>query len=124
MNMIKEPSVMDKKPENTKISYPTCPANLSGALTSYYFEPKYIKAIRPLGDINPPGHTSPVDHATFMTDYTGKIPIYDTANATYHSEWDGKVLVQLLDNTHLKVEKKSGACTADEVYSDPYMFER
>ncbi len=63
-----------------KINYPTCPANVSGILTSPIVETKYIRAIRPNGAFNPPGHTSPVDHATFMTDYTGKIPIYSPAD--------------------------------------------
>lgn len=59
-----------------KESFLPCPSDISGILTYPLVDPKYIQAIKPLGDVNPPGHTSPVDHASFMTDYTGLIPIY------------------------------------------------
>lgn len=61
--------------------YPECPADLSGILTAPLMEPKYISALIPLGNINPPGHTSPVDHIYFDTNYDGKIPLYAPADA-------------------------------------------
>lgn len=62
-------------------SYPSCPADLEGILTAPLMEPKYIYALTPLGNINPPGHTSPVDHIYFSTDYEGQIPLFAPADA-------------------------------------------
>lgn len=64
------------------IGVPSCPQNLSGLLTYPLMEPKYIAALTPLGNINPPGHTSPVDHIYFQTNYDGKIPMSAPADAT------------------------------------------
>lgn len=61
--------------------YSTCPKDLSGVLTAPLMDPKYISALTPLGNINPPGHTSPVDHIYFATEFTGKIPLLAPANA-------------------------------------------
>jgi len=55
--------------------YPKCPANLAGLLTYPLMDPQYIGALTPLGNVNPPGHTSPVDHVYFETDYNGHIPM-------------------------------------------------
>ena len=60
---------------------PACPAELSGVLTHPLMDPKYIAALTPLGNLNPPGHTSPVDHIYFATKYTGRIPLYAPADA-------------------------------------------
>lgn len=62
-----------------------CPANLSGILTYPFMESKYIAALTPLGNINPPGHTSPVDHVYFATTYEGRIPLYAPADAVITS---------------------------------------
>ena len=59
-----------------------CPKDLSGVLTAPLMEPKYISGLTPLGNINPPGHTSPVDHIYFATEFTGKIPLPAPAVAT------------------------------------------
>lgn len=61
--------------------YPDCPANLEGILTAPLMDPKNISNLIPLGNINPPGHTSPVDHIYFGTQETEKIPLYAPANA-------------------------------------------
>ena len=61
--------------------YPDCPSDLSGILTYPLMEAKYISALTPLGNINPPGHTSPVDHIYFATEYEGKIPLYAPADS-------------------------------------------
>jgi hypothetical protein len=45
-------------------------------------EPKYISTLTPLGNINPPGHTSPVDHIYFSTNYAGKIPLLAPTDAS------------------------------------------
>ncbi len=75
------PSIEKEIPKDSlKTEYPTCPTDLTGILTYPIVELEYVRSIRPLGDVNPPGHTSPVDHATFMTDFTGKIPIYAPAD--------------------------------------------
>ena len=63
-------------------SSPECPKNLSGVLTAPLMNPKYISALTPLGNINPPGHTSPVDHIYFSTDFAGKIPLLAPADAS------------------------------------------
>lgn len=44
---------------------PACPADLSGILTYQLMDPKYIGGMIPLGNVSPPGHTSPVDHIYF-----------------------------------------------------------
>lgn len=61
--------------------YPKCPEDLSGILTYPLMETKYISVLTPLGNINPPGHTSPVDHIYFATQYDGKIPLYAPADS-------------------------------------------
>lgn len=60
---------------------PTCPKNLSGILTYPLMDPQYIAALTPLGNINPPGHTSPVDHIYFQTNYDGHIPMSAPADS-------------------------------------------
>lgn len=72
---------MAKKITQSLNSYPTCPKNLSGVLTAPLMDPKYISALTPLGNINPPSHTSPVDHIYFATDFTGRIPLLAPADA-------------------------------------------
>lgn len=67
--------------EIAKSSAPKCPENLSGILTYPFIKPEDISAIIPLGNINPPGHTSPVDHNYFETDETGEIPLYAPADS-------------------------------------------
>ena len=56
--------------------YPKCPADLTGILTTPLMDPEKISALIPLGNISPPGHTSPADHIYFATKETGKIPVY------------------------------------------------
>ena len=70
-----------KQPDPSKGNFPSCPSDLAGVLTAPLMEPKYIAALTPLGNINPPGHTSPVDHIYFATDYSGQIPLYAPADA-------------------------------------------
>src|SRR3989339_1378349 len=66
-------------------TYPKCPANLEGILTFPMIDPKYISAITPLGNINPPGHTSPVDHNYFASNYSDKIPVFSPADSWINS---------------------------------------
>lgn len=73
---------MAKKISQSLSSYPACPKQLSGLLTAPLMDPKYISALTPLGNINPPGHTSPVDHIYFATDFSGKIPLLAPADAS------------------------------------------
>jgi hypothetical protein len=63
------------------LQYPKCPADLTGILTAPLIEPKYISALTPLGNLNPPGHTSPVDHIYFSTDSNERIPVYAPADS-------------------------------------------
>ena len=56
--------------------YPKCPGNLSGILTYPLIKPENLSAIIPLGNISPPGHTSPADHNYFSSDSVEKVPIY------------------------------------------------
>lgn len=63
-------------------SFPACPKSISGILTAPLMDPKYISNLTPLGNINPPGHTSPVDHIYFATNFRGRIPLLAPANAT------------------------------------------
>jgi len=72
---------MAKKVAQAFSSYPACPKNLSGILTAPLMDPKYISQLTPLGNINPPGHTSPVDHIYFATDFPGRIPLLAPADA-------------------------------------------
>lgn len=67
------------------LNAPVCPKNLSGILTYPLMKPEFIAALTPLGNINPPGHTSPVDHIYFETTYDGKIPMGVPADATITS---------------------------------------
>jgi len=68
--------------EITKSKAPECPDELSGILTYPFIRPQDISAITPLGNINPPGHTSPVDHNYFETDVLDEIPLYAPADST------------------------------------------
>jgi len=61
-------------------SYPKCPSNLSGILTYQLMDPKYIGSMIPLGNVAPPGHTSPVDHIYFEANTDGHIPLYAPAD--------------------------------------------
>ena len=82
-NAYQNKNIENNKDEVSKTNskYPSCPENLSGILTYPLMEPKYISGLIPLGNINPPGHTSPVDHIYFATDYDGRIPLYAPADA-------------------------------------------
>jgi hypothetical protein len=62
-------------------AYPACPSDLSGILTAPLMDPQYIAYLVPLGNINPPGHTSPVDHVYFFTTYDDQVPLYAPADA-------------------------------------------
>jgi hypothetical protein len=62
-------------------TYPKCPQNLSGILTAPLMAPEKISALIPLGNLNPPGHTSPVDHIYFNTLARGNIELYAPADA-------------------------------------------
>ncbi len=61
-------------------NYPKCPSNLSGILTYQLMDPKYIGSMIPLGNVSPPGHTSPVDHIYFNVNTDGHIPLYAPAD--------------------------------------------
>lgn len=61
--------------------YPACPSNLSGVLTHQLMDPKYIGAMIPLGNVSPPGHTSPVDHNYFILNSDDKVPLYAPADS-------------------------------------------
>lgn len=65
---------IDEKLKNKLNSFPTCPTELSGIFTHELIDPDKIYMI-PLGNLNPPGHTSPVDHIYFDTLETGKLAI-------------------------------------------------
>lgn len=75
----------DQSTKTTDASIRPCPANLTGILTYPLMEPKYISALTPLGNINPPGHTAPVDHIYFATNETSRIPLHAPANAVITS---------------------------------------
>ena len=72
-----------KEDGTTKLfsKYPKCPSNLAGILTAPLIELEHLTSIAPLGNLNPPGHTSPVDHNYFSTDSNAKIPVYAPADA-------------------------------------------
>lgn len=72
---------VEKKFPWISADFPSCPKDLSGILTAPLMEPKYISTLTPLGNINPPGHTSPVDHIYFATDYLEKITLLAPADA-------------------------------------------
>ena len=61
-------------------AYPKCPASLSGILTYQLMDPKYIGSMIPLGNVSPPGHTSPVDHIYFNVNSDDQIPLYAPAD--------------------------------------------
>lgn len=67
--------------KNKFSKYPKCPSNLAGILTAPLMAPNKIVSLTPLGNLNPPGHTSPVDHIYFQTKETGKIPLYAPADS-------------------------------------------
>ncbi len=60
---------------------PNCPANLDGSLTSPLIDLSKVSAIVPLGNLNPPGHTSPVDHNYFTVAENGKVALYAPADS-------------------------------------------
>ncbi len=62
-------------------TYPACPENLEGILDYQLIDMDKITSITPLGNLNPPGHTSPVDHNYFSTDSDEKISVYAPADA-------------------------------------------
>jgi hypothetical protein len=66
--------------DNPLSTFPQCPKNLSGILTIPLIELKHITSITPLGNISPPGHTSPVDHNYFSADTDDKVPVYAPAD--------------------------------------------
>jgi len=66
--------------DNPLSSYPKCPGDLAGILTVPLIELKHITSITPLGNLNPPGHTSPVDHNYFSVDTDNKVPVYAPAD--------------------------------------------
>ncbi|MCX6808779.1 MAG: hypothetical protein NTW50_03890 [Candidatus Berkelbacteria bacterium] len=72
-------SIVDKIMNSTG-SYSKCPDNLSGILTYQLMDPKYIGSMIPLGNVAPPGHTSPVDHIYFNVNSDDQIPLYAPAN--------------------------------------------
>jgi hypothetical protein len=39
-------------------------------------------------------------------------------------EYPYKFLIQLVDDTHIKIEKQSGACGANEKLNNPFTYER
>jgi hypothetical protein len=59
-----------------------CPANLSGLFTYFFINPDNLEAIDPLGGVNPPMHTQPVDHIYFTTknSLNARVPIYMPAD--------------------------------------------
>jgi hypothetical protein len=61
---------------------PDCPTDLSGVLDYPLMPPEAILNLIPLGNINPPGHTAPVDHIYFDSLVEDKIPLYAPADAT------------------------------------------
>lgn len=62
-------------------SLPSCPSDLSGLLTTRIMDKGVIKALIPLGNSNPPGHTFPVDHNYFEGDADGiKHNVYAPGN--------------------------------------------
>lgn len=66
--------------DNPLSPFPKCPSNLAGILTAPLIELKHITSITPLGNLNPPGHTSPVDHNYFTSDSDDPIPVYAPAD--------------------------------------------
>lgn len=70
---------------NQKNKKQACPSNLDGILTYSLVDLSKISALTPLGNLNPPGHTSPVDHIYFSTDTTEKISLYAPADSTITS---------------------------------------
>lgn len=43
-------------------------------------DPKYIGGMIPLGNVSPPGHTSPVEHIYFSLNTDDKVPLYAPAD--------------------------------------------
>ncbi|MFA6981483.1 MAG: hypothetical protein WC243_00440 [Patescibacteria group bacterium] len=66
--------------DNPLSRYPKCPNNLAGILTSPLIDLTSITSITPLGNLNPPGHTSPVDHNYFSSDSDEPVPVYAPAD--------------------------------------------
>jgi hypothetical protein len=65
---------------NPLSSFPKCPSNLVGILKYPLIDIKSITAIWPLGNIAPPGHTSPVDHNYFDASTDDKVAVYAPAD--------------------------------------------
>jgi|GEM_PF-4043001 len=57
------------------LGIPDCPENIQGILTAPMIDLDKVSSIIPLGNIAPPGHTSPVDHNYFNTLSEEKIPL-------------------------------------------------
>ena len=85
MNFVVHPKGSDSGDNRSVVDqltgkFPKCPANLSGILTYQLMDPKYIGSMLPLGNVAPPGHTSPVDHIYFEDNADGHIPLYAPAD--------------------------------------------
>jgi len=66
--------------DNPLSRYPKCPSSLAGILTAPLIDLKSISSITPLGNLNPPGHTSPVDHNYFSSTSDDPVPVYAPAD--------------------------------------------
>lgn len=49
---------------------------------------------------------------------------YDEDKSLGWSDYPFKFLIQLLDDTHIKIEKQKGSCTTNEMFINPFTYER
>ncbi len=105
MNFVAHPKGSGLTVNSILGKYPSCPSSLSGILTSPLMDPKYIGSMIPLGNVSPPGHTSPVDHIYFNVNTDDQIPLLAPA--------DGWI-------THVMANSVKATATSDYVF-DSYV---
>ena len=64
--------------------YPSCPQNLSGILTAPILDMNEFTGIVPLGNLNPPGHSTTTDHLYLLSinEIDRWVNVYSPGNIT------------------------------------------
>lgn len=71
-----------------------------------------------------PKHEGNIDREFSEIKPSKQIYCYDSGKESKQGESSGKVIIQLVDEHHLKVEHLNGVCTNDETFNSPYFYER
>ena len=69
-------------------------------------------------------HTGTIDREPSEVKADGKVYCYNYDRAKEDQQIDGKILAELVDDRHLKLEYQSGLCGANEKFTQFYNYER